>query len=216
MTEVTTSRRNVMRALAIVPAVIAAPAVASAAIGRTTGISPAMAKAIAGYHNAVATQNEWETQVYLPTWKACEAAVAAIPHLTTQQGFETNAGFRTTHLSTDKAADVAVANIFSKIPVNQRYDDDQDRACAELLEKLEWRKAEEARIHKAHNMDALDEEQDRLEQLSYRAMSAVEDFPVATLADLNAKVQFIGETEGRIEPDALLADLRRIAGESRA
>lgn len=212
MSEVSTSRRDVMRALSIIP-VIAAPAIASAAIAAPqAGPSPEMAQAIAAYWKAIDTANEWHTRVYSPAWKACQAAVAAIPHLTTEQGFETYAGFKVTHLSTDKVVDVALARMFSKLPAHKRHGDDHDRACAELLEKLDWRAAEEVRIHAQYNMDALDAEEDRLNDVSYRAMRAVEEFPAATIHDLIAKVQFAEETDGRFEPDDLLPDLHRIAG----
>lgn len=213
MSEVSTSRRNVMRALAVVPAIAAVPAFA-AATTLNLGINPDLTDAIAAYRKAVEAASCWHDRVYRPAWEGCQAAVAAIPHLTTEQGFETYAGFRVTHLSTDKVADVALARMFSKLPPHKRYGDDHDRACAELLEKLDWRAAEEVRIHAQYNMDALDAEEDRLNDVSYRAMRVVEEFPAATIHDLIAKVQFAEETEGRFEPEELLSDLRRIAGEA--
>lgn len=212
----TSTRRAFVTALAAIP-VVAAPATAVAATNLALAEalpSRKITEAIAAYHKAVANQNEWEGRVYFPTWNACKAAIEAIPHLTTEQGFETYAGFKVTHLSTDKVADVALARMFSKLPASKRLDDDHDRACAELLDKLEWRAAEEVRIHARYNMDALDEEQDRLNDISYRAMIAVEDYPAATLADLIAKTEFGLNTEGRIDHEDLLADLRRISGEA--
>ncbi|MCB4861114.1 hypothetical protein K7W03_16100 [Sphingobium sp. PNB] len=217
MHEVTTSRRDVMRALAIVPAAIAAPAVANAATFTSGGVSSGMSQAIAAYHNAVATENAWGERVYDVAWKACKAEQEAIPHLTTKARVDLTAPGVLTQLSTDNPLHLSAIRMHKSLTQDgARLGGDPERAFDEFLEKLEQREAEKQRIAQRHNMDALSAEQNRLEQASYAAMRAAEEFPVTTVADLIAKIQFSQETDGQIDHDDMLADLRRIAGRAAA
>lgn len=215
MSEVSTSRRDVMRAFAIVPAAIAAPTAAAAAMcGRSSSLpSRAITDAIAAYHKAAAYENEWHDRAYAPVWKACKGEVEAIPHLQTETRHE--AGGKLIQWSTDNLANQTEAHMCRKvIGEGHRLAGSYRQLVEEFEEKMEWRAAEQRRIEQHHGMDALDAEQERLTDLSYAAMKSVDDFPVTTLADLIAKTQFGKETDGQIDHDALIADLRRIAGEA--
>lgn len=216
MSEVSTSRRDVMRALAIVPAVIAAPAAAAAMCGRSPSLpSRAITDAIAAYHKAAAYENEWHDRAYAPVWKACKAEGEAIPHLQTKTRHE--AGGKLIQWSTDNLANQTEARMCRKvIGEGHRLAGSYRQLVEEFEEKMEWRAAEQRRIEQRHGMDALDAEQERITDLSYAAMKAVDDFPVTTLADLMAKTEFGKETDGQIDHEALLADLRRIAGRAMA
>lgn len=209
----TTSRRAMIGALALGTLATTAPVVAATTARTTapTGVSPALAEAIAAYHLAVTAAGKWFDTEYSPAWEACKAELDAIPHLTTEQGFETHAGFRTTYLSTDKPADVVLAKMFGNLPAHMRHNDSQDKACEELLAKVQWREAEKQRIQGLYNMDALDAEQDRQNDITYQAMRAVETFPVATMQDLIVRMEFALETDERRESADVLTDLRRIA-----
>ena len=220
MSEVSTSRRNVMRALAIVPAAIATPAVAAAAFTREpTMPSRAITELVAAYHKAAAYENEWCDRHYTPAWKACKAEVEKIPHLTTETRHEV--GGMLVQWSTGNPANQAEARYCRQV-LNERRQNGRglaksyEQLVLEFEEKVAWRAAEEARIQQRYGIDTLDAEQDRLTNASYAAMRAVEEFPAATIHDLIAKVEFAGETEGRVEPEELLADLRRIAGRATA
>lgn len=208
-------RREAMRVLAIVPTVLATTATAGAAVGLTClpdGPSPEMAQALAAYRAAVAFQDEWEGRIYSPAWKVCQAAEDAIPHLTTEGRCSLVPGGMLGHMSTDNPAHLAAGRMYKRVMADGRQlGDDDDDTLQEFLEKLDWREAERKRIHKGHNMDALDKDQDRLNDLSIQAMAVIEKFPVTTMADLIAKVEFIKETDGAIGPDELLADLRRVS-----
>lgn len=211
------SRRDVMRAFAVVPALVA-PALANAAtgiIGTPAGPSLEMAKAVAAYHSAAAFENEWHDRAYAPVWKICSAEVETIPHLTTQTRHER--GGKLVQWSTDNLADQTEARWCRKhLDEGGSLTASYRQLLEEFEEKIELRLSDKRRIEQRHGMGALDEEQDRLVDISYRAMRVVETFPAATVPDLIAKVQFAEETEGRIEPDELLVDLRRIAGEVRS
>lgn len=220
MSEVSTSRRDVMRALAIVPAAIATPAVAAAAFTRGPAMpSRAITEAIAAYHKAAAHENEWLDRHYTPVWKACKAEVEKIPHLTTQTRHEV--GGRLVQWSTDNPENQTQAR-YCRHVLNERRQNGRglaksyEQLVVEFEEKVAWRAAEERRIQQRYGIDALDAEQDRLTNASYDAMRAVEEFPAATIHDLIAKVEFAWETEGRIEPEEILVDLRRIAGSAAA
>ena len=216
MSEVSTSRRDVMRALAIVPAAIATPTVAAAAFTRgPTKPSLAITEAIAAYHKAATYENEWCDRHYTPAWKACKAAIERIPHLTTETRHEV--GGRIVRWSTDNPTNQAEARYCRQVlNEGRRLAKTYKQLVEEFEEKVAWRAAEERRIQQRYGMDLLDAEQDRLTNASYDAMRAVEEFPAATIHDLIAKVEFAGETEGRSEPEELLADLRRIAGRAAA
>ena len=73
MSEVSTSRRDVMRALSIIPAVIAAPAVISAAAAATFPSSAAWDAAMARYLAAKARSEEMEARLK-PIWDRIDAA----------------------------------------------------------------------------------------------------------------------------------------------
>jgi len=215
MTNVTPSRRDVMRALAIVPALLAAPTIASAATQLActpTGISAGMAAKLAAYRHANMVSARYDDMVYNPPHKAWREAVDAIPHHTTKQGYEANGGWM--HMSTNQTHQLAVAKTVMKEPGRWDHAPDYQSACIELLEADRCRQQEIMRLRDRYNIDALYEESVRLSDLSYDALVAVEQYPAETMGDLIAKIDFIKETEGSIDADGLLADLRRLTGEA--
>lgn len=58
------------------------------------------------------------------------------------------------------------------------------------------------------------DEDKRLEDAAYAAFREVSDFAAATPADLVAKIEFLKDRDIDIDHDRLLADLRRVFGES--
>src|SRR5690242_11241623 len=103
MSEVSTSRRDVMRALAIVPAVIAAPAVASTALAARNTTSLEWNQALARHSAARDAADRYCETVYRPAWETWRRAVenrqedierriAAVPHYITkaQTGMPSN------------------------------------------------------------------------------------------------------------------------------
>lgn len=216
MREVATSRRDAMRALAIVPTLIAAPAIANVATGLVctpTGISAGMTTALAAYRHAEKVSASYDDTVYGPPHKAWREAVDAIPHHVTQ-GYQANGGW--THMSTRTTRHLAVAKTVMKEPALWDHSPEYQAACAELLKASCQREQEEARLRARYNIDALYDESVRLSDKSYEALRAVEEYPVETLTDLIAKIDFIKETGGTVDADELLGDLCRIAGEALA
>ena len=185
---------------------------AYAPVGATDAvISTEFQAAITAHRKAVATADEWQDRVYGPALKACQIAEEAIPHFTTKASCAV-ASDEPTKLSTANPAHLALARIYKSLTADgHRLGGGDSRAIEELLAKLKWRDAEKLRIHEAHNMDAIEAEMDRLEALSFSAQQAVEDFPVTTIADLIAKVEFAEELESQVTPGQLMADLRRLA-----
>ena len=108
--------------------------------------------------------------------------------------------------------------------VSARYDDeiyDQPHAAwREAVDAIvhlndpQARQAEEDRLRACYNIDLLGDESNRLTDLSCDAMHAVEEYPVDTLVDLIAKIEFSQKTGGLLVHEDLLSDLRRIAGEA--
>lgn len=214
MHELHSSRRTVMRALIIAPSLIATPIAASAATGlvcNPTGISEGMAAAIKAYREASARCDKFSTDVYGPAWEAWRAEVDAIPHFTTKASFKGWATFD--HLTTADRGMVAMAKKIVETAKPGHFRD-YELAAAELVEAEGRREAQSKQLSRRYNVSALAEEDDRLGDIRDDLLTEIEEFPVATIADLIAKVEIIEETQGQIEPVDLLADLRRIAGEA--
>lgn len=211
MLEATTSRRDVMRALAIVPAAIAAPAVANAA-ATNGGVSPGMAAAIEAYRKASAAEDAFNHAIYDPAVAAWREAVEGIPHYATEAHLPAALGEAPRPMRTDNPSDLTMARMYQKLTVDGYGLGRDETALKELVERLEQREAEKQRLGTAHNIYALQDESERLAEIRTNAMFEVEAQPAHTLADLIAKTEFIKETDGDTDHDELLADLRRISG----
>lgn len=216
MHEVATSRRDAMRSLAILPALIAMPATVSAApmlVCAPTAPSAELVALIDAYHHAVAASDRHHFEVYTPAHQGWTKAVEAIPHCQTVATYSYLGEPR--RMSTANPSDVSAAKCAASAKPGSLYSADYEAACAELRKRLKEREAKKDRVTARYNIDALVVESDRLGEVRDLAFEAIERFPVATISDLIAKAQMVAnETEGTFNIDILLADLRRIGGEA--
>jgi hypothetical protein len=91
---------------------------------------------------------------------------------------------------------------------------DKWRALCETIPHhttVEQREAQEAVFKQELRVDGLAAVHDRLVDLQDDAWTAVESYPVRTVADLIKKIEFIGENVDHTA-EQMLADLRRIDG----
>lgn len=213
MNDLALSRRAVTRALFLLPAaaVPAAAVAAPAFVCSPASTSPEMAAAITAFRAAQAASDRHGKLIEDPAWEALRQCREAIPHRTTASGFEYRGAVR--HMSTDRAADVGAAKTAWRAATADLISEDYARTCAELRGLIEWREAEEIRARHRLNINSIVAESNRLSDASVDALYDVENFAVATIADLIAKVELIEETDGQVDIEVLLRDLRRIAGE---
>ncbi|MBB4149799.1 hypothetical protein [Sphingobium scionense] len=173
-----------------------------------------MAAAITAFRAAQAASDRHGKVIEDPAWEALRQSRDAIPHRTTASGFEYRGTVR--HMSTDRASDVGAAQAARRAATGDLMSEDYARTCAELRGLIEWREAEEVRARHRLNINSIAAESNRLSDASGDALYDVENFPVATIADLIAKVELIEETDGQVDIEVLLRDLRRLAGEAAA
>ncbi|WP_017182105.1 hypothetical protein [Sphingobium xenophagum] len=205
-----------MRSLAILPAMIAMPAVASAApmlVCTSTAPSAELVALIDAYHHASAASDRHHFEVYEPAHKAWKEAIEAIPHCKTVATY-TYLG-EPQRMSTANPSHVSAAKFAASSKPGSLYSAEYETACAELLKRMKQRDAKRAKITARYDVIALAAESDRLAEVRDHAIDAVERFPAATISDVIAKAQMVAdETDGTFNIDILLADLRRIAGEA--
>jgi hypothetical protein len=89
------------------------------------------------------------------------------------------------------------------------------KAMCRYAAAVEKRAGEVAEAREASGLNAAFARSEELEEAEVAATRAVENFPVTTLIDLNAKMTFLVDTGGfacDATPDILLADLVRLLG----
>lgn len=210
-TNIALSRRAVTGALFALPA-IAAPAAAAAI--EPNGISPGLAAALAAYREADAVEDHYNRTIYEPAAAALRKEVEAIPHYTTKGTFGGYATFH--HLSTADRGLVSMARKILEDAADRHRDRGFFDVCEELIAADDQREAERQRLRAVYNIGPLEDESERLADIRFQAEVAVEKYPVRSIPDLVAKLEFIRETQGEEDAEVgfkdMLADLHRIAG----
>ena len=232
MNTVTSSRRNVMRALAALSTGL--PTLAYA----TPGLICTSMEPSADWHvamTAMTAANEavdtFYKQTYGPArdhWKRLvaeaeadlERRVLAIPHYKTIHTFSLPSG-ESRSMSTAIQIDRLVAADFHRRRANLSAEDaDYAACCLELHPEAVRREESEKAMRDGFIPPAFDPlveaESDRLENSSHAAWEAVTRFKAATLPDLVAKITYLKSEDCEIDHDELLSDLARIFGEGRA
>lgn len=211
MSDLAMSRRAVTRALFLSPAVVAAPATAVACVAAPAAPSAAIKALIADYEAKATACSAYSANIYMPARDKWLADVDAIPHCTTSRAYRYGGDLR--RLSTDRRDQVIAAQTAANAKPETLYSAEYAACCDELRELVKHREAQKEAIGAKHGIDALLAEDDRLGELAYQALGAIEAFPAATVSDLLAKIDFIEETGGQLDMDMIRADLRRISGE---
>lgn len=204
MEQPTITRRALLASTPIAALAVAAP--------MSVAASGTLAQAIAAYHAAAADRDAYYRVVYGPAHETWVAARNAVPHYTTSRSF-VSLGGKTLTMSTDRSIDVKIVQGFEDRPYSSAGDDFKE-CCRELHDALRVRKAKMHEIRRDFRIDELEDEYERLGDIADAAIDAVETFPVVTLADLIAKLEFsANEDPGDVPLYRMLADLRRINGE---
>lgn len=231
MNTLTSSRRDAMRSLAILPAMIAMPAAASAPTGlicTPLATTPQWQSAVKAMEAASDAYDAYFKAIYEPMWSArrqkltdeeaeLQRRIDAIPHYTTTSSYETADGAMV-HMTTADSFHVRLAMSM----VGDAGVDDYAQCCHELFIKgIGKRIMREQEIRKGFTFSELadtpadiEAEHDRLEKASYAAWCAVADFEAATPGDLIAKVTVLQAQDANLDHDEMLADLRRVFGEA--
>lgn len=171
---------------------------------------PTIDAAIAAWREAEAEASAFDSAVFDPVQLEWRRRCEAVPHYTTTRSYHSN-GCELQRLSTESSGSVAMARRILADP--PKSDPEFVECLRELTDADDRRIAEQQRLKEELNVDELKAQCIALWDAAGEALRAVESYPVRTLAELIRKVEMIEETGGEHATDALLADLRRIAGE---
>lgn len=202
------TRRNLLAGIAAAPlaACSAAPAVAAPAPAR---ISPSMTAAIARHHAATAALDRFYRDAHNPAVDLEYARRAAIPHVEMDGSL---AGDGSRVWSTADRMDVAEAHGIASIAARHQsskpqWTDKRRRARSFYAAYLRRERAM-ARIRRDCGLDTLERREEALGEALTASRRAILAHPIASLADLSAKLDFIANDDG-IDGDDLLAIMER-------
>lgn len=179
-------------------------------------IDPELAKRIDEHQEALRAATHYHDTVYLPALEAFyakrDAGLAEVPHHRTERSFDNMFGQRI-HLTTESGPSVLMARKILADRTIANAPDEYYDCLAELVEAADRRDAAVAKIVEADpNVDAMARKSDDMANLSYDFVQAVAEYPVRTIADLVAKLEYVREILGdEIAISEILSDLRRIA-----
>jgi hypothetical protein len=196
-----TDRRAFLAAAPALAVLTAGPALAAIPAG-----DPGLDRTIAAYYEAVRQAKLYSAAVFEPVSEHYQALCETIPHSVTKQ---TLPG-RTEGLST---ADEGLVRMARALAGEKVFEGGPDNATQELLRLADQREERIEALRQEMGLDEKLEHSDRLFNAAGDILTAVEDYPVRSLADLVRKLE-ISEAEGfpEVPLDRLLADLRRIEG----
>ncbi|MBI0477496.1 hypothetical protein D9601_19355 [Sphingomonas sp. MA1305] len=170
-------------------------------------VSPELAKLIADYARADAILTRWYDEVWNPAVEANRAAREAVPHTAIPvKGYRNVLGEDTPPhtFSTASRTDVARCKGIMSIPADLQSTDprwqDTRRAARRLIIATKWRERKFARIERQWLALRLREQEDALWPAAHAATDAILAFPVASAADLSAKLDHM-EQVGTCESD---------------
>ena len=199
----TISRRGLLGAVALAPAIIAAPVSAAARTDLPTMIARWR---LAEKACDVASDAH---QAALDAW---HAASAATPHYTTRRSYLGNGGV--THMSTADRFQPQSAQTMIEMWAGKEWADEAClETCRELIEAHDIRQAEIGRLKIAHGVQAACDEEERLAEISGDLMWAIFEYPVSVPDDLLIKLAFMTETGHFGDTDVTIAvgdDIRRV------
>ena len=234
MSELHSSRRDVMRALAIAPVAIATPGAAKASFADPAATSPGWDTAVAEMNAAERAYDAYCESTYNPAWEATElpriheeaelkALLDAVPHRTTETGYKSVSG-KIVHLTTASDRQMAFALLRERIPQDflPLSDDGQFDRCCRELGRLEIERIDRKReIREAFKFSprpevpaTIAEEHARLMSIYDEAWIAVRTFTPHCVGDLFAKIAMLKEMQIDLDHDDILADLRSAYGEA--
>jgi len=220
MSDNTASRRRLLGALLVMPAAAIATSPALAYVPAAPGrASPDLVQAILNQRRASAFAHHYADTVHTPAFDAWQADAAQVPHVTTANSFASALGERVA-LSTSNDGTVATSRrVLANFDAGRLPSAPADYVATlrELIEAADERDVERERLRLRHRVDATGDRCDRLTDMSLEAIDAVLAIPARNVADLAAKIAFIGEVEWwdvSAAHDAISSDARCLAGEA--
>ena len=208
-----TSRRALLGALAAAPALAAPLAIAHAA-PTAVAVSPELERLLAIARAARAASNRYEQEIFEPARQRYEAAESRFPHIEVHNP-DGGRSYSTADLwEVRRARRATTERVVFHGPGaeegRQRY-----KAMRALVMSADLRNAEMSAMKAQMGFQAIEDENERLDEVFYDAVSALDDYRPATFADLQAKLAFMIELD-RIETDGptgvVIADLQRLIG----
>ena len=220
----TTTRRDLLRfgtsagAYAAGAAIVTGGiALAGEAKGATLGVSPALLKAIADFERHDAALDRFYRETFNPAIERHNAATLALPHVR-MVGPALGVGPDLVLDSSDPHK-VAYARGVAKQPATRASQEPHWQArrklCRSFTAAVERRNRKLVRLDRDTGRIAADEQETRFYDERKPIKLAVLNFPVASLADLAAKLAFIERDEGMDGDDLLplvMADVARLSG----
>jgi hypothetical protein len=220
----TTTRRDLLRfgtsaaAYAAGAAIVTGGiALASEAKSATPGVSPALLKAIADFERHDAALDRFYRDTFNPAIDRHNAATLAIPHVR-MVGPPIGAGHELI-LDSNDPHKVGFARNIARQPAKLASQEPQWQArrklCRSFTAAVQRRNRTLARIDRDTGCIAADEQETRFYDERKSIKLEVLNFPVASLADLAAKLAFIERDEGMDGDDLLplvMADVARLSG----
>lgn len=208
-----TTRRGLLR-IGTAAATMAIPLMIAPAAEAVTldAVSPALLELIRRFDAVHAEIDRFYVDVFNPAVDRSTALRSSIPHVTIPPGphWQQDAGF----WSTDNRVGVAMAK--SLVKHEPRTSRRSDVVCArKLVAALHRRDREGKRIDKITGLDAANRQEVGIYDPFTKAEAAIYAFPVASLADLRAKLAFIERDDGMDGEDLLplvIRDVARLSG----
>jgi len=211
--ESNTTRRGLL-CIGTAAATMAVPLmIAPAAVAATPdAVSPALFDLISQFDAVHAKINRFYDNVFNPAVERSNTMRASIPHVT----IPPSPNWRDDQLfwSTDNRVGVAMAK--SLVKHEPRTSRRSDVVCArKLIAAIHRRDREGKRIDKITGLDAANKREVGIYDPFTKAEAAIYAFPVASMADLKAKLAFIERDDGMDGDDLLplvIRDVARLSG----
>lgn len=192
-------------------------ALAREAKGATpSNVSPALAAMLRRYEAHEAEISRFYASTFNPAVERQRAMIAAIPHVAIDGSLEADGR---TIWSTANRMDVAqakgIAHICGELHSQSAKWQSKRRRARSLYAAHLRRERAIARTDKLSGAEAAGRQEDAFYAVRRPLKGAIINFPVASLADLQAKLAFIEADEGMDGDDLLpivIADVRRLAG----
>jgi hypothetical protein len=200
------TRRGLLGAMAVVPALALPTLPAMASTGGLTA-------ALAAWKRADREAARFREAVFEPAHAAWRARINAIPHVGSE--FTDITGLKYPVSTREEwAVRMARKELASK---KTWHPDDHDYRdyCQKIADGADWRASEEKRITATCGINPLWERMEALDEATAEALDSAFNTPSASLHELHEKMEMIADRDGFDVGDwtqAIMADVRRLAG----
>lgn len=210
-----TTRRAMLGGIGL--AAVAATSVAAAPIASAPAVSPKLAGLLRDFRRSDNAINRWYKTVWNPACERHTAAIDSVPHIeVVRPAFVSILGTETPAQTMTTANSVDVAVCRGILSVGTGYSPETVTAARKLVRAAKRREGRVRFLHRLYNRPDLDEREAELWEPVTAASDAIKAFPVASAADLAAKLEHAREVDWvNHDPEAFQtaigADAQRLA-----